>query len=263
MDTFVEAYLETLENDKEELCSDAYNDCTEQCGGNDGDCMSSCYDSYDMSFCYQQDDNEDGFDAKEYAACQQFDLPENQNNYYNDDEDGQRRRKLEEEEVNYYIGAFCADQGGEIHLGLFTDDTCTTFASNGYSMFKNAMGYSMPYSENSLVSTRCLTCGQADDNGNYENREVCENTYQMAGKCETRMTIDYPNESSCNYIEGIKIIREDGVIRTSAVRKSKAAAVCIGLFTTMSVLLAAYVYYLRTKLQRAQINLAASAQPLT
>ena len=64
-------------------------------------------------------------------------------------------------------------------------------------------------------------------------------------------------------IEGIKIIREDGVIRTSATKKSKAAAVTIGLFTTTSVLLAAYVYYLRTKLGRAQINLAAAAHPLT
>ena len=76
------------------------------------------------------------------------------------------------------------------------------------------------------------------------------------------MSIEYPNESSCNYIEGIKIIRQDGVIRTSTTKKSKAAAVAIGLFTTLAVLLAGYVYYLRTKLGRAQINLAAASQPL-
>lgn len=120
----------------------------------------------------------------------------------------------------------------------------------------------MPYSESSLVTTRCLSCGR-NENGAYTSKEVCESPYKMAGKCETKMSIDYPNESSCNYIEGIKIIQSDGVIRTSAVRKSKAAAVGIGIFTTMSVLLGAYVYYLRTKLQRAQINLAAAAQSFT
>ena len=77
------------------------------------------------------------------------------------------------------------------------------------------------------------------------------------------MNVDYPNESSCNYIEGIKIIREDGVIRTSSVKQSKAAAVGIGLFSTAAVLLSGYVFYLRTKLSRAQINLAASTQALT
>jgi hypothetical protein len=77
------------------------------------------------------------------------------------------------------------------------------------------------------------------------------------------MNIDYPNESSCSYIEGIKIIREDGVIRTSAVKKSKAAAVSIGAFLTISVLLAGYVYYLRTKLGRARVNLSAASHTLT
>ena len=170
----------------------------------------------------------------------------------------------DDDEVQYYIGAFCADQGGEVHLGLFTDDTCTSFANNGDSLFSNAMGYSMPYSETSLITNRCVACSVTDgDNGAYATSELCSTTYQMAGKCETKMSIDYPNESSCNYIEGIKIIREDGVIRTSSTKKSKSAAVAIGLFTTLSVLLAAYVFYLRTKLARAQINLAASSTPLT
>ncbi len=69
---------------------------------------------------------------------------------------------------------------------------------------------------------------------------------------------EYPNEGSCGYIEGIKIIRGDGVSRTSTPRKSKTADVAIGLFMTLSVLLAGYVYYLRTKLGRAQINLSAA-----
>ena len=145
------------------------------------------------------------------------------------------------------MGTYCANQGGQVRIGVFTDDTCTTFASSGESMFENAYGFEIPYSRGSLISNRCYGCvdgGDGDDNG----------------KCETRMNIDYPNESSCNYIEGGKIIQNDGGIRTTNTKKSKAAAIGIGLFTTLSVLLVGYVFYLRTKLARAQVNLAAASQ---
>lgn len=86
---------------------------------------------------------------------------------------------------------------------------------------------------------------------------MIQKTYLDAGKCETKMSLDYPNEAACSYIEGIKIIREDGVIRTTSIKKSRVAAVSIGLFTTVAVLLGAYIYYLRTKLSRAKISLSA------
>lgn len=264
MYTFVQSYLQALEDDQDEICTSLQTDCTSQCGGDaeDYSCLQTCFNNYHLPDCYQYFGyaaNDDGaangqdFNVAEYASCADFDMPAG------------RRRHLDEGDVDYFIGAFCAEQGGEINLGLFTDDTCTTFASNGANLFLSAMGYAMPYSESSLVTNRCLGCGENSGDGQYgDAKEVCTVPYELAGKCETRMAdVDYPNESSCNYIEGIKIIREDGVIRTSATKKSKAAAVAIGLFTTLSVLLAAYVFYLRTKLARAQINLAASAQPLT
>jgi len=238
MNTFVAAYLEAMEEEQEEICQEAAYDCQADCDGNDdaAGCMSACYDAYDVSFCndlYADDDQQENgndFDPSEYSACAQFD----------------GRRRLEENNgYDYYIGPYCADQGGEIHLGLFTDETCTTYAQNGETTFSNMMGFSLPYSDDSLVSSRCFACGQNNGNGN-ELKDMCGNIYTYSGKCETRMNIGYPNESSCSYIEGIKIIREDGVIRTSTVKKSKAAAVCIGLFLTMAVLLAGYVYYLRT-----------------
>lgn len=250
MDTFVESYLEAIEYEKGNVCGNAYNDCNYECGqSGDQDCMSSCYNAMDVGFCMQSTAEANGFDVSTYAQCAQYQFAQN--------------RRLANAAYEYFIGAYCADQGGEIHLGLFTDDTCTTFASNSNETFYSYMGYGMPYMNSSLVSARCLTCGTDDGSGYSQSKGTCENIYTMSGKCETRMSIDYPNESSCNYIEGIKIIRQDGVIRTSATKKSKAAAVAIGLFTTTSVLLAAYVYYLRTKLGRAQINLAAAAHPLT
>jgi hypothetical protein len=254
MDTFVEAYLDAVALIKDTVCGDAYNECLAECqnaGNNDASCITSCYDTMGVPFCAQSAAEAAGFDVSEYAYCKQYEFHNN-------------NRRLEDAAVEYFIGTFCAEQGGEIHLGLFTDDTCTSFASSGNSTFYNKMGYVLPYQDTSLVSSRCLTCGTDTNNqGYYDSTGVCEYIYTLSGKCETRMNIDYPNESSCNYIEGIKIIREDGVIRTSATKKSKAAAVTIGLFTTTSVLLAAYVYYLRTKLGRAQINLAAAAHPLT
>ena len=279
LNTFVSSYFEVLEEQQEEMCSNVYGDCAEACG-EDGQCMQACYSNYGLSYCWNanygnDDDNNNGgdqdgggdgnFDAMDYGYCAQFDMPENNNNNNNN---GGRRRRLEDGQKEYYIGPFCADQGGEIHLGLFTDETCTTFAQYGDDMFYNAMGFSLPYSDTSLVSTRCLSCADGGDgnnnNGNnYGASEQCSTIYSLSGKCETRMDIDYPNESSCSYIEGIKIIREDGVIRTSTTKKSKTAAVAIGLFMTLAVLLGGYVYYLRTKLSRAQINLAAAAQPLT
>mmetsp|Transcript_6 Transcript_6/g.14 ORF Transcript_6/g.14 Transcript_6/m.14 type:complete len:186 (-) Transcript_6:151-708(-) len=178
--------------------------------------------------------------------CAQFDLNNNGR---------QRRQRQLEDEMEYYVGPYCADQGGEIHLGLFADDTCTTFVTNGESTFYSVMGYELPFSDASLVSNRCMSCNDGEGDVN----EVCENIYAVSGKCETKMNFAYPNESACTYIEGIKIIRADGVIRTSKTKKSKAAAVCIGLFLTLAVLLAAYVMYLRTKLGRAKINLSAAA----
>jgi hypothetical protein len=258
MNTFVEAYLSAKVNESDNMCDQAAETCNSICNGS-SDCVVQCYSDYGFSDCYGEGERKLSIDITEYAECAQFDMGNNRalsnNNYnYNNQDDG---------DVTYYLGPYCADQGGEIHMGVFTDDTCTTFAQNGESQFYSAMGYALPYSDNSLVSQMCLKCSSYNENGEYQLSELCTDTYQISGKCETKMNVDYPNESSCSYIEGIKIIREDGVIRTSSTKKSKAAAVSIGLFLTVAVLLAGYVYYLRTKLGRAQINLSAASQTLS
>eukprot|EP00536_Pseudo-nitzschia_multiseries_P006065 jgi/Psemu1/303829/fgenesh1_kg.125_\ len=158
--------------------------------------------------------------------------------------------------MEYYIGPYCAQQGGEIRLGVFYDDTCTVAAEEGPEIFQMVhSGMSMPYSDKSMVNLKCQSCG-----GYGEVGQFCSGLYEVAGKCETKMQVYYPNESACSYLEGIKVIREDGVIRTSTTRKSTAAAVTTGVFLTGALLLSGYVYYLRTKLGRARINLAASSQ---
>lgn len=200
---------------------------------------------------------------EDYLQCSQMDMNNNQrararqlrelnNQYYSSGQYYQYQNN----DVQYYVGPYCAQQGGEIRLGVFYDDTCTVAASEGPEIFKMMHnGMSLPYSESSMVSLQCMSCGMYG-----EVNEMCESVYQDAGKCETKMSVYYPNESACSYLEGIKVIRDDGVIRTSSTRKSTAAAIATGVFLSAALLLSGYVYYLRTKLGRARINLAASSQ---
>ena len=253
LNTFVAAYLDDADEEKDELCAETATECQSSCnGGSDTDCMTQCYDDFGMTMCLTEDNGE-GFNVNDYAACAQYEFKNNRRHLESD------HRGLANNAV-YYMGPFCADQGGEIHLGLFTDDTCTTFMDNGQALFYSTMGYELPYSDTSVISNRCITCGRTQDDGNVELKDICQDVYLVSGKCETKMSIEYPNESACTNIEGIKIIRADGVIRTAAVKKSKAAAVCIGLFLTVAVLLTGYVCYLRTKLGRAKVNLSAASQ---
>jgi hypothetical protein len=259
-------YLTAFTNSMNTVCGLAATSCG--CDdNNDSDCLTTCYSDHDINYCNQQDF------LKGFTGCSEIKLNNNNKN---------RNRALNDNnnQVRYYLGAYCAGQGGSIQLAIFTDDTCTTFADDGNALYAASYGYELPFSSEttttttSLISNTCKSCDPYDEypasdrksrelnnnNQNQNQQSFCVASYMTAGKCETKMKVDYPNESSCNYIEGIKIIRDDGVIRTSHAHQSKAAAVFIGLLTTAAVLLGAYVYFLRTKLQRAQINLHASTQ---
>ena len=241
METYVEAYMNQMQSQYQNS-----NQYSEYKNNNNRDLSNSNYN----------------LNIADYMQCQEMDMDDNQrkrarelrklNNYnYNG-----AQQYYQNGDVAYYVGPYCAQQGGEIRLGVFYDDTCTVFAEDGADMFQMAHnGMSLPYAKQSIVSLECKSCG-----GYGEVNELCQTLYQSSGKCETKMNVYYPNESACTYLDGIKVIREDGVIRTSATRKSTAAAVTTGLFLTAAVLLSGYVYYLRTKLGRARINLAASSQ---
>jgi hypothetical protein len=229
METYVAAYLTEMQNE--------YMN-----GGGQRELSNSNYNKYNINM-------------NNYMSCSQMDSGNNRELANNNNNNAQ---SYYSQDTSYYVGPYCAEQGGEIRLGVFLDDTCSVFADDGAEAFKTLhSGMELPYSSHSMVNLNCISCG-----GYGEVNEMCNTIYKVAGKCETKMSVYYPNESACNYIDGIKVIREDGVIRTSATRKSKAAAVSIGLFLTVAVLLAGYVYYLRTKLGRAKINLQAASQNL-
>lgn len=296
IDTYVSAYVEAQRRQDEYLCERfLFRHCD----------------------CQQDDERDDGFDRdmcvyKCFAKAKKWDCIET-NPYYDDDASthlyrndlrdfekyfqgcsefkgtySHRARKLDENGnsyyENYYIGSYCADQGGKIYLGMFTDDTCTIFADKnaGRTTYKQITGgLELPFSRVSMVRPDCVSCNERDheeyqnqngnNNPNDENQNQvrilgsCKDVYKAAGKCETHMgsrngyarpfTI---NESACYYLEGIKLVRKDGIINTSLTRPNKVVSFFIFLFSVSFTLLGAFIYYLRMKLGM-RINLDAGS----
>eukprot|EP00541_Cyclophora_tenuis_P011267 CAMPEP_0116555480 /NCGR_PEP_ID=MMETSP0397-20121206/8171_1 /TAXON_ID=216820 /ORGANISM="Cyclophora tenuis, Strain ECT3854" /LENGTH=377 /DNA_ID=CAMNT_0004080757 /DNA_START=86 /DNA_END=1219 /DNA_ORIENTATION=- len=275
MNVYLDAYIESVNDYNEYRCEYLQNnvcDCEDDDGkGDDFDrdiCEYDCYVANGVEdICadnnpYNDDEEEEEkFELEEYMECARWEAPDNNNRR-------RRRRKLEEDEVEYFLGPYCAEQGGAIFLGLFTDETCTTFADDygGTELYQTLAGEELPYGASSIIGMDCMTCMEPQDadenndgNDNVDEdqvKEVCEQIYSQAGKCESNLGIDDPNENACTYMEGIKIVRQDGIVQTQASQANKTASIFIGIFVVAFVLLAAYVYYLRTKLDRASINLS-------
>ena len=231
-------------------------------------CLWDCYAGHNMEgVCmdenpYNNNGNaqQEEFELEQYMECAQANLGNRRqlNNNNNYEWDG-----------NYYVGPYCASQGGSIYLGMFTDDTCTTFADSagGREMYYSLTGTNLPYGQTNIIDMDCMSCKEPKENNNDGNdaedadevAQVCEEIYAMAGKCEANLpygTVYQPNNNACNYMEGIKIVRKDGTVVTAEAKANKTASVFIGIFVVSFVLLSAYVYYLKTKLDRASINLS-------
>mmetsp|Transcript_67826 Transcript_67826/g.102290 ORF Transcript_67826/g.102290 Transcript_67826/m.102290 type:complete len:397 (-) Transcript_67826:163-1353(-) len=274
MNTFLETYYEAVADYNEYRCEytqEMLCDCDDDDGkGDDFDrdiCEYECYVTNGIEdICaennpYNDDEQEEEekFDLADWVECQQAE-------FENDEE----RRLEEEEEIEYFTGPYCSEQGGAIYLGLFTDDTCTTFADEfgGASTYSQLAGQALPYSSESIVHMDCISCKEPADFNNDGNDnededaviEMCEQIYATAGKCEPALEatghVYKANEAACNYIAGIKVIRKDGIITQVGSKANKTASIFIGIFVVAFVLLAAYVYYLKTKLDRASINLS-------
>jgi hypothetical protein len=274
MNTFLETYYEAVDEYNEYKCEYTMQmlcDCDDDDGKSDDFDEEICeYDCYVANgiedICaennpYNDDEqeDEDQFELAEWAECREAE-------FENDEE----RRLDEEEEIAYYTGPYCAEQGGAIYLGLFTDDTCSTFAdeSGGASTYSQLAGQALPYSAESIIHMDCISCKEPadyneDGNDNQDEDavvEMCETIYATAGKCEPALEatghVYQANENACNYISGIKVIRKDGMITQVGSKANKTASIFIGIFVVAFVLLAAYVYYLKLKLDRASINLS-------
>lgn len=192
------------------------------------------------------------------------------------------RRQLQNNNYNnndynlqYYIGPYCASQGGAVYLGVFTDDSCTAFADNngGRDTYLALTGEYLPYGSNSIIDKACMSCKEGGEDwynqGSYsyydadvadedEVLQVCEGLYNRAGKCESNLpygTTYKNNNNACNYIEGIKIIRSNGTVMTARDKANKSARMTISFLSIAFVALSSYVFYLKGKLDQSTINL--------
>jgi len=262
MNTYLAAYYDSVDTINEYKCQEIMNNCDCENADNRETCEYDCYVAKGMeSICadknpYEEDGNNnknEKFNIGDYAACGKWEYKAN-------------RRQLNNNNNKYYMGPYCAENGGAIFLGLFTDDTCTTFLdeSGGAETYLATTGVEMPYAAESIIGMDCVSCTEpteynvdgndADDEDTVS--ETCETVYSLAGKCEEKLSAAAdPNNNACTYMQGIKIIRTNGSVQSMS-GTNKTASVFIGLFVVSFILLAAYVYYLRTKLDRASINLS-------
>lgn len=254
--TYYEAARQVIEYNCQKYLAASCN-CVE--GDDQGDdfnkeyCEYNCYNDAKMTQCIDQNpyDEANGeenqkFEPGNYMTCAQLEIPNN------------NRRQLNDE-VKYYVGPYCANQGGAVFLGLFSDDTCTTAVAEGTS-FESLMGYQLPYATTSIVDASCLTCielANAEENNANDQAdgdavsESCETLYSNAGKCEASLpngTVATPNNNACNYMEGIKIVRQDGIITSASTRPSAVATAFIVISAMAFAAMAFYVWYLRTRL---------------
>ena len=272
MNTFLAAYLDAQQDYNEWKCQYYEYQCN--CDGQQDNnnrrldqdiCFWDCLEAKgeDPYTCVDKNPNnddeaeEEAFEWADYMECAQAKFENN-------------NRRLDQE-VEYFMGPYCADSGGAIYLGLFTDEQCTLFAddSGGKDTYYTLSGgKDMPFYATSVIDYDCISCKELEEVWEQDNNdnndaddviEFCEQIYATAGKCESGLSGKISgdiNTNACTYMEGIKIVRKNGVVQQNSSKANKTASVFIGVFVAAFVLLAAYVYYLKTKLDRASINLA-------
>jgi len=272
MDQYLEAYFEAIEQDQEYSCDyeKEYGDCICEDTGDDGFdeeiCEYDCYMGKGMEYCVDgnpynddEEEEEEEMELREMAECKELEI----------DNGDRRRLDEEEEEVQYFVGAYCSDSGASIHLGVFTEESCSQFADEygGAATYEQlTSGKTLPYASSTMIGTECMSCKEpVDANDGNDNdqededevKESCEQLYEESGKCEQGLSdsIQYPNNYGCNYMEGITIVRKNGVVVRGPGSKNSTASVFIGLFACSFVVLGGYAYYLKTKLDRAKVNL--------
>lgn len=202
---------------------------------------------------YYNQNSSNSLNLEDYTQCAAF-------NFNSGDDDA----------YQYYVGPFCADQGGEIRLSLFTDDTCTTLAScnggknRGASCYKQATGSVLPYSDKSIIQDPCVPCSSTYsylstipakklDVSQYDfsyARDSCLTIYDQAGKCEKYMKNGEYNYG-CDYLSSIKVgMSSDGF--AIVVRRSLVADVFLAFLVISVTFVGMYIFYLRYVLRKLE-----------
>jgi hypothetical protein len=264
MDTFMASYVDGKRTADEWDCA---NYLASSCNCTDSDdkaddfnaeyCEYDCFNATGMTKCidhnpYQDDNVEKAFQVEDYMECSQVKVQNNNNNNGDD--------KAQDQQTKYYVGPYCASQGGSIKLGLFSDESCSVEVTD--TTFAALFNFTLPYSGSteSLIDSKCLSCkeGSSGSSNNQNDQsdadtitQMCEEVYADAGKCEANYPsgmVTTANNNACTYMEGVKVIRQDGIIDTGSSRPSAVATSFIVIFAMAFAAMAFYVWYLRTRL---------------
>jgi len=248
---YVDAYITAKQNLREYNCQMVEENC--ECDDDQVDddaCMYNCYAAAGLNYC---NDDENQFDPMDYVDCAQLEMNNDNNN-----------RKLDEENA-IYGGLYCSDDGDSVLMGAFTDEDCSTFDSS--NTYYKTMGSALPYSSKSIVGSGCVSCAnpfyvEGDDDNQEDNvNEMCMEVYDMAGKCETDLNINYPTTDACIYINNVvpnlaKLYKGEDVDSSG----SSALTWFFG-FTTLA--LAGFIGYNSYNKKSASIDLAEQGGVMT
>jgi len=250
---YVQAYTEARDNLRQYNCEMVEENC--ECDDDQQDdeaCLANCYAEAGLNYCQ---DEEDEFDVEDYADCAQLEM-NNDNN----------RRKLDEDE-GYYGGLYCSDDGEAVHMGIFSDEECSTRVSS--SIYYQATGSALPYSSKSVIGSGCVSCLNPyyedgdDDNDNVDEQinEMCAEVYEQAGKCETDLNIDYPSTDACIYINNVVPNLEKLYKGEKAQGQGASGLTWFFGFTTVALL--GFVGYQTYNKKKASIDLAEQGGVMT
>jgi len=245
---FAEAYLEAQQEMQEANCEAVQENCNCQYYyGDDQACLNKCYKDAGLDYC-GEDQND--FNAAEFLECREADF--GGNNYYGNN-------------AQYYIGPVCSHQGYTVNLAVFTDAQCTVKAAKG-TYEKYNYGYSLPYSSEPMIGTKCMSCKNQQNNNNGNNQyynqyyqaeplDTCTELYEQSAKCEKKMVgkNQYTRDTgSCDYIHNIVPALET-VYHKGGSGTSTGLAVFFAI-TTIAAAGAAFFFY--SKVERATVDLS-------
>ena len=190
MDDYLAYTVEYRQEEQEEMCET----CNANCYYNNDDGAAAADDgaaaaddqgrrlssSYDCSTCV--------------SACQKIENMEA--NYYIDATTFINCQQIQEDNGYgaLYAGPMCASRGSKIKIGVFTDEDCMYLDSSkdveDYLADENGNQFRVSHALLKTVydETECISCladkEGDDDAAEDEAKEVCENLYATAGKCE-------------------------------------------------------------------------------
>jgi len=295
MRDFVEAYTEMKQEKQQQACETIAEYCYCDNANDDEVCENQCYADAGMSECIQYEGQEDA-DVAALMECEAMEGADgNDNNNGNNYNYGQSNTVNGiDMSLQYYVGPMCSHKDGKsIYLAAFYDAGCTSYAGSGvYEAFN--YGYPLPYEKEPIIAKNdCISCLQVDEDENQNNNgnnngnnnqnynyngnnnynqdqevaEICQQAYENAAKCETKLgnylgQYFYADTTGCNFINNILPNLQHAtrkVASGSAISASVNGGAATGfavVFGLTTALLGAYAFFLYRKIHRAKINLA-------